>query len=157
MKGSQADLPGVIGHLRDYEGQLVHELEKPSHESIRNELQKRSLKLNLPMARVLLFASNDPGLPGAQLARKCGVRAQTMHHLLSALEKDGLVERRCDGGNARVLRCHITSSGAALMSKSLAAAYDVYQRMVSRLTAQEQKEFRRLLEKCVATLSASKP
>ena len=70
--------------------QLHHTLRQAMDETLRRE------KLQLSFAHLgTLFALDlDPGVPGAEIARRGAVTAQTMNSILRRLEQDGLIERQ---------------------------------------------------------------
>lgn len=57
---------------------------------------------------LLLAIWEEPGLSQAALAVRLGVEPPTITRMLQRLERSGLVERRADPHDARVLRVHPT-------------------------------------------------
>jgi DNA-binding MarR family transcriptional regulator len=94
----------------------------------------------------------EPGIVGAQLARRLLVTAQTMTDLLKRLEREGSIERRADPNNRRADRWYIREDGNARLRAARSAGGPVMTQMLSLLSAAEVGELRGYLERCVAGL-----
>jgi DNA-binding MarR family transcriptional regulator len=138
--------------FREHEAYLVREVHHRLHIKVESELRKRSLYISFPLARVLHMVSMEPGLSGAQLARRFTVAAQSMNGVLVALEKDGYIERKADPENARVLKCYPRPAGVALMQKAIAAAFEVFDSMLNVLTARDRAQLKRSLRTLIETI-----
>src|SRR5580698_339125 len=68
--------------------------------------------LGIPQFVVLSFLAETPGLANADLARRAFVTPQSMNEVLRQLESSGLVERRQNPTNARILNEYLTSTRA---------------------------------------------
>ena len=108
--------------------------------------------LTLPQLGILVDVRRIPGVSSAGLARVRSLTPQTMSEIINGLEKERLIERRPHGG--RILRVYLTPAGTARLSIALAAAADVERRMLAGLSAKEQEQFRDLVFRCVAHLTA---
>jgi len=108
--------------------------------------------LTLPQLGILVDVRRIPGVSSAGLARVRSLTPQTMSEIINGLEKERLIERRPHGG--RILRVYLTPAGTARLSIALAAAADVERRMLAGLSAKEQEQFRDLVFRCVAQLTA---
>lgn len=71
----------------EHEGYLIKELQHLLRAQIEARIRAKGLWLSFPHSAVLMMLSEQPGLSGAQLARRCSVTAQTMNGLLMPLEK----------------------------------------------------------------------
>ena len=60
---------------------------------------------------VLRQLSNEPGLSGAELARRLLISPQGVQLALTALERRGLVERKQDPQHKRILQAYLTDAG----------------------------------------------
>ena len=94
----------------------------------------------------------EPGIAGAQLARRLLVTAQTMTGLLRRLEREGSVERRPDPQNRRADRWYLLPAGLERLHTARSAGGPVMTQMLSRLSAHELSELRGYLERCVEGL-----
>jgi DNA-binding MarR family transcriptional regulator len=130
---------------------LVKRLEMA--ERARMEEVLRPLGVTLHQYTALSILERREGLSSAQLARRHFVTPQAMHQLVASMERDGLVERRPDEANRRILRAWLTGHGAEV----LRACHDVVDgleaRMLSALSLAEAAVFERALEQCLAALA----
>ncbi len=60
----------------------------------------------------------EPGLSGADLARRLLVTPQAAQLALASLEERGLVERRPDANHGRIVRTYLTAEGQAVVDRS---------------------------------------
>jgi len=95
----------------DHEGYLIKELQQRLRTQIEARIRAKGLWMSFPHSVVLMSLQENPGLSGAQLARRNSVTAQTMNGLLMPLETKGLIERRPDPENARILKCYLKPLG----------------------------------------------
>src|ERR1700712_2043235 len=58
--------------------------------------------------------AGEPGLSGAELARRLLISPQGVQLALTALEGRGLVERKQDPQHGRILRAYLTDQGRAV-------------------------------------------
>ena len=95
----------------------------------------------------------EEGVSQAQLADALCLDASTVTKMLLRLERDGVVERRADAADARVLRVYLPPRGEALVGPVL----DVWRRMEERITRgmseAEVLQLRRLLLRVQSNLS----
>lgn len=108
--------------------------------------------LSLAQYTVLRRLEDDPGLSGADLARRMHITAQTVNRLIAALEHAGLLERFPDANHNRILRARLTDAGrhaAALARRTVAA---VEERMLADLTLEERAQLFDLLRRCLDAL-----
>jgi DNA-binding MarR family transcriptional regulator len=93
--------------------------------------------------------ANEPGLSGAELARRLLISPQGVQLALTALERRGLVERKQDPQHGRILQAYLTEEGRAVTSAVLADAVAAHQRVFGVLDPGEQKILRNLLTRVV--------
>lgn len=101
---------------------------------------------------VLRRLGDDPGLSGAELARRLHVTAQTMNRLVAALEEAGLIERFPDAAGGRTLRARLTVAGSSAVAAARRTIEAVEARMLDGLDAQEQSLLIQLLRRCAESL-----
>ena len=65
----------------------------------------------IPTWAVLCEAHNAPGLSQVQLAAQIGIEGPTLTRHLDKLSHEGLVERRRDASDRRIVRVALTSTG----------------------------------------------
>ena len=84
-------------------------------ERARMEEVLRPLGVTLHQYTALSILERREGLSSAQLARRHYVTPQAMHQLVATMERDGLIERRPDEANRRILRAWLTGRGAEVL------------------------------------------
>jgi DNA-binding MarR family transcriptional regulator len=89
----------------------------------------------------------------AGLAEKTGVTRATISGLLDGLQKDGLIERRSDPEDRRLIRVHLTSAGQIFLDKIRPAYCRWFTSIVEPLNEQERQQLVFLLEKIRTRLS----
>jgi MarR family transcriptional regulator, organic hydroperoxide resistance regulator len=72
----------------------------------------------------------EEGVSQTQLAAALCLDASTVTKMLLRLERDGVVERRADADDARILRVYLTPHGKALVQPVL----DVWRQLEARIT-----------------------
>jgi DNA-binding MarR family transcriptional regulator len=98
---------------------------------------------------LLRLLSGEPGLSGAELARRLLITPQGVQLALSALEGRGLVERKQDPRHGRILRAYLTEEGRSVASAVVADAIAAHNKVFGVLTADEQETLRALLTRVV--------
>lgn len=98
---------------------------------------------------VLRQLADEPGLSGAELARRLLITPQGVQLALTALEKRGLVERKKDPQHARILQAFLTETGRETAADALNDAVAAHHSVFGVLSPEEQKTLRELLTKVV--------
>jgi DNA-binding MarR family transcriptional regulator len=83
----------------------------------------------------------------AELAEKAGVARATITGLVDTLERDGLVTRRHDSGDRRMMLIHLTPKGEATLESILPGHFKQMADQMASLTEHERKTLVRLLNK----------
>jgi len=112
----------------------------------------RPLGLSGSQFAVLRWLSQTPDVSGAELARQLSVTAQSMNELIGVLVAHGYIERKPHPTHGRIVRMRLTPSGRKLLTKTTAMVEAVKDKMLSGLSADEQRRFARYLERCAAAL-----
>ncbi len=123
---------------------LGYKLKKTQH-ALRLHMDEalRALDLTTPQYAVLAQLELKPGASNAALARSAFITAQTMHGIVSNLEKRGLIQRKSDVSHGRILCTELTDQG----HKVVAQAHDMIRAVESRMLATVSREHKVLLEK----------
>lgn len=125
-------------------GSFGYNLKKTQHAlRLRMDEALRSLELTTPQYAVLAQTGLQPGISSAALARSAFITAQSMHGIVSNLEKRGLLTRKNDAVHGRILRAELTEQGR----KMVAAAHDMIGTVEARMLATLSRDHRVLLEK----------
>ena len=98
---------------------------------------------------VLRQLSNEPGLSGAELARRLLISPQGVQLALTALEKRGLVQRKKDPQHGRILQAFLTDRGREVAAAVVQDAIAAHDRVFGVLTSAEQRTLRELLGRVV--------
>jgi DNA-binding MarR family transcriptional regulator len=78
------------------------------------------LDIKPPHLDIMINLYRREGISQQELARKLLVGRSNMSMLLPQLEKRGLVERRADAKDKRVLRIYLTAEGRAITEEAMA-------------------------------------
>lgn len=98
---------------------------------------------------VLRQLANEPGLSGAELARRLLISPQGVQLALTALEKRNLVERKQDPQHGRILQAYLTDEGRKVAGAVVHDAIAAHDEVFGVLTAAEQQTLRDLLGRVV--------
>ena len=105
----------------------------------------KPLGLGLPEFVYLRILSEQPGLTSAELARGSNVSAQAANQVLRALEERGALSRPAVNPAGRAMPARLTRQGKALLKKADVAVHRAEQRILTRLTAEQQSQLKQLL------------
>lgn len=98
---------------------------------------------------VLRQLSNEPGLSGAELARRLLISPQGVQLALTALEKRGLVYREQDPQHGRILQAFLTDQGRKVATAVISDAIAAHDSVFGVLSKAEQQTLRDLLGRVV--------
>lgn len=98
---------------------------------------------------VLRQLATEPGLSGAELARRLLITPQGVQLAIKTLEKRGLVQRRPDPQHARILKAYLTDRGREVAAAVVSDAIAAHEAVFGVLTSEEQQTLRDLLERVV--------
>ena len=76
-----------------------------------------------------------------------------MHQLVASMEHDGLIERRPDEANRKILRAWLTDRGRHVLRSCQHAIDELERRMLAALTPAEVASLRHGLERTLAALT----
>ena len=133
--------------------QVIPHLLKNLHHSVRQALDEsfRVQRIEMSFAHlvVLLTLDAEPGIAGAELARRAFVTAQTMNTIVRRLERDGDIERRPHPQKPRADSWFLTRTGQTRLNRARVIGEAVWVRMLSALKAAEIKQMQSMLERCI--------
>jgi DNA-binding MarR family transcriptional regulator len=98
---------------------------------------------------VLRQLANEPGLSGAELARRLLISPQGVQLALKALEQRGLVQRKPHPQHARILQVFLTDQGRDVAAAVVSDAVAAHDAVFGVLTPEEQETLRTLLARVV--------
>ena len=79
--------------------------------------EMRQIGASLPVWRVLAVLREKDGRRMGDLSETTSIEVSTLTRLVDNMEKDGLVVRRRDSGDARAISLHVTASGRRLTQR----------------------------------------
>ena len=85
----------------------------------------KQLNLTTPQYAVLAQLELKPGISNADLARAAFITPQTMHGIVSNLEKRDLVKRKNSPDHGRILSTELTKQGYVLVAQAHTMIQDV--------------------------------
>lgn len=134
-------------------GLIGYKLKKTQH-ALRISMDEalRTLDLTTPQYSVLAQLELKPGASNAALARVSFITAQTMHGIISNLQKRGLIQRKSDTSNGRILCAELTDQGHKVVAKAHGMIRDVEARMLATVNPEHQALLERLLLECFNNL-----
>jgi DNA-binding MarR family transcriptional regulator len=123
---------------------LGYKLKKTQH-ALRLHMDEalRALDLTTPQYAVLAQLELKPGASNAALARSAFITAQTMHGIVSNLEKRHLVKRKSDPQHGRILCTELTSKGMQVVQQ----AHNIISKVEAIMTSTIAEDNKVLLEK----------
>lgn len=95
----------------------------------------------------------EEGVSQAHLAEALCLEASTVTKMLLRLERDGVVERRPDNEDARIMRTYLTAHGKTLVQPVIDVWTQMEARLVQGMTDVEQVLLRRFLLQALSNLS----
>jgi DNA-binding MarR family transcriptional regulator len=138
------------------EPSLVYVIGRVS-QGIRRELRGRlaSCELSVPDVTTLSVLRGRPGLSNAQLARRALITPQSMIEVLASLERRGLVLRRADPANARIMRAELTASGRRILHRADAVIAELEGELLAGIAPARREIVHRSLLEAMNELSRS--
>jgi DNA-binding MarR family transcriptional regulator len=133
--------------------QLMHTL----RQNVEAGLRARGIDLSFVHGMVLKNLAREPGLSGAQVARRAMVTAQTMNGLLRSMESAALIVREPHPENRRQDCWFLTRNGAARMDEAHKVVDGVLTRMLAPLSRPDAARLGALLRECTGALQTSSP
>jgi DNA-binding MarR family transcriptional regulator len=126
--------------------------------SFRNIMEGRMRALgpasSFAHALLMFSLAREPGLSGAQAARRAQVTAQTMNGLLRSLEAAGYAVREQNPENRRADRWFLTHAGLRHLEHGKAVADELTRTMLIPLTSTDVNHLCELLHRCAHALLA---
>src|SRR6185312_9395475 len=110
----------------------------------------RPMGVTVPQYTALLVINDEPGISGAELARRCLVTPQTMTTVLGNLTLKGYIERRSVPGQGRAMETTITAAGKRMLAKADKEVMEVENELAGTMAAKDQATFAKLLDQARA-------
>lgn len=131
---------------------------KGLHHSLRQVvdegLRRGRIDLSFAHLATLYTIAAEPGLAGAELARRSSVTAQTMNTILHRMERDGQLERRPHPASSRADSWFVTTRGGKQLDQAKVVGKAIWRKMLSALAEREVTQLQSLLHRCIRGLDA---
>lgn len=108
--------------------------------------------LSLPQLRLLKAIQEHGRVSGATIARSCQVTPQTLQAMLTRAERELWITRVTLESNHRILTAALTRKGEAALTRGLAAASEIEERIWAGVSAATLHQLNATLEKGIANL-----
>ncbi len=118
-----------------------------ANQAVRAQLEAalRELQMTGIQYTILAIVDQNEGISSAELSRRFFVTAQTMNVIINGLEQRGLIARKEDPANRRVLRMKLTAPGRRLLKTCEDIADGVEEAAFDWLDPQEHQVLRESL------------
>jgi DNA-binding MarR family transcriptional regulator len=90
---------------------------------------------------VLRLLADDPGLTGAELARRSSVAAPSMNEMLSMLLRDGYITRLPDPRGGRGIQMFISTSGLSVLVQATPLLAELSEELLAGIDATRLADF----------------
>ncbi|WP_204723363.1 MarR family winged helix-turn-helix transcriptional regulator [Fastidiosibacter lacustris] len=138
-------------------GLLGYKLKQTQHSlRLRMDEALKTLDLTTPQYAVLAQLELRPGISNAALARSAFITAQTMHGIVSNLEKRGLIHRKSDASHGRILCTELTKQGMKVVQQAHNVISKVEASMTSTITEDNKVLLEKLLLECFNNLHTNR-
>jgi DNA-binding MarR family transcriptional regulator len=132
---------------------LGYKLKKTQHAlRLHMDAALKSLDLTTPQYSVLAQLELKPGASNAALARSAFITAQSMHGIISTLEKRGFIQRSSPHG--RIIGIELTLQGFDMVKQAHDVIRDVESRMLRTINTKHQLILEKLLLECFNNLES---
>ncbi|WP_158971543.1 MarR family winged helix-turn-helix transcriptional regulator [Chachezhania sediminis] len=128
-------------------------LEQMSNQQFVDET--RGGKSDVSIWRTLSILSELSGLTVSELSRYTQIERTALSHLLTQMEKNGLVERRPRQGDRRVIEIHILEDGIATFQRMLPIRRAVFRRATDGVSEEELQGMMSTLHKLIDNLNTA--
>lgn len=133
MSSSSADRPETSDHALWLLKRAFHHGHKAVNEAIRD------YGVTPTQMAALNQLAREPGLSGAELARRLLVTPQASQLALAALEEHGLVGRLPDPNHGRIVRSYLTKQGRRVAKACLEVGLEAEDKFLSVLDEKERQ------------------
>jgi len=133
-------------------GMALRQLMQTFRQSVDTRLRARGVDLSFAHGMVLRTLASEPGISGAQLARRTTVTAQTMNGLLRSMESTQLIVRERHAENRRTDCWYLTQVGLKQMEQAGEVVDEVMGQIRASMTRADATRLVDLLHKCAAAL-----
>ena len=139
--------------MKDFSYQLM-KMQSLFHKQLLKGLEDTDLSTGQP--KVLAYLKSNEGKCQKEVAEACLIEPGSLTILLNRMEKQGMIERRFQGGNRKTRYLYLTDFGKEMADRVIACFYEVESMAFNGFTEEEKKSFRELSEKIANNLELKK-
>ena len=136
-------------------GFAIRQLMQTFRQQVDSTIRARGIDISFPHVMVLKSLAREPGISGAQLARRTTVTAQSMNGLLRSMESTGMIVREQHPENRRTDCWFMTRSGLRRVTEAGEIADEIITRMLASISKADAARLSELLHECAAALQGS--
>lgn len=133
---------------------LLKSLQHSLRQVVDERLRKEGINVSFAHFVTLYFLEEEPGLSGAELARRAFVTAQTSNTILRRLESEGQVERRPNPQHTRTDSWFVTRKGQGQLDRSKVVGAKIWSSMLSTLAPRELTQLQNYLQRCLVSIDS---
>ena len=136
-------------------GFALRNLMQTFRQSVESAIRTAGLDVSFAHGMVLKALASEPGISGAQLARRASVTAQSMNGLLHGMESTGTVVREKHPENRRTDCWFMTRAGFRQVELAHDIIDQVILRMLASISKSDATRLSELLQECAGALQNS--
>ena len=133
-------------------GFALRQLMQTFRQQVDSTIRARGIEISFPHVMVLKTLAQEPGISGAQLARRTTVTAQSMNSLLRGMESTGMIVREKHPENRRMDCWFMTRTGLRRVTAAGEIADDIINRMLAAISKADAARLSELLHECATAL-----
>ncbi len=136
--------------MKDFTVQLLH-MQGHFIRQLMRRLDHTEISIGQP--KVLAYLSSKEGNCQKEIAKACMLEPGSVTVLLNRMERQGLVERRFEGGNRKTRRVYLTDRGHELAATVIDRFYEVESTAFDGVSEEDRKVFTRVCDQIIENLS----
>ena len=135
-------------------GLALRHLMQTFRQSVDSGIRARGMDISFVHGMVLKTLAREPGISGAQLARRTTVTAQSMNGLLRSMESTGMILREPHPENRRTDCWFMTRVGLKQLEQANAVVDQVMNRIRTSISKADAARLVELLHECAEALQS---
>jgi DNA-binding MarR family transcriptional regulator len=135
-------------------GFALRNLMQTFRQTVDTAIREEGLDVSFAHGMVLKTLSREPGISGAQIARRASVTAQSMNGLLRSMESTGMILREKHPENRRTDCWYMTRAGLRQIEQASDIIEGVMTRMLASISKADAARLSELLQECATALQS---
>lgn len=110
-------------------------------------LKKEALGINCPLSHIdtIIFVAEKNNPTMTDIAKHLKITPPSTTAIIETLQKKNIVKRVTNPNDRRTIRVELTSKALILLKKLHEKKFEIFKKMLSKLSAEDQKEFIRIM------------